>query len=135
MLLGGLCYSARDIVIMGISAAAFGAFFVTLWVCRRQGVLAGAAAGLILGVAYEPVYAPLFVLAGIAEGLLYGVSPTLAAAAAFASGMTWGCISTARSAHPAHARAAARRRPSAGPSGPVCSDSLQTGCRVQRRKG
>ncbi|HHT54392.1 MAG TPA: SpoIIE family protein phosphatase [Clostridiales bacterium] len=90
VLLGGLCYSARDIVIMGISAAAFSAFFVTLWVCRRHGVLAGAAAGLICGVAYEPVYAPLFVLAGIAEGLLYGVSPTLATAAAFASGMTWG---------------------------------------------
>jgi len=90
VLLGGLCYSARDIVIMGVSAAAFGAFFVTLLICRKEGILAGAAAGLVCGVAYEPVYAPLFVLAAISEGLLYVVSPTLAAAAAFASGMTWG---------------------------------------------
>lgn len=90
VLMTGICYAARDINIMGISAAAFGAFFATLYICRRHGILAGAAAGLLLGLAYEPVYAPIFVLAGIAEGLLHGFSPTLAAAAAFVSGMTWG---------------------------------------------
>jgi stage II sporulation protein E len=90
VLMTGLCYSARGLNIMGISVAAFGAFFATLWICRQHGILAGAAAGLVLGLAYEPVYAPLFVLAGIAEGLLHGFSPTIAAAAAFASGMIWG---------------------------------------------
>ncbi len=89
-LMAGICYAARDINIMGISAAVFGAFFMTLLICRRHGILAGASAGLVLGIACDPVYAPLFVLAAIAEGMLCGLSPTLAASAAFAGGMMWG---------------------------------------------
>lgn len=89
-IMAGLCYAARDINVMGISVAAFGALFVTLWICRGQGILAGAAAGLVCGVAFEPLYAPLFVLAAIAYGLLADVSATLASSSAFAAGMIWG---------------------------------------------
>lgn len=89
-LLAALCFAARELTVLGISAAAFGAFFATLYICVKRGVLEGAAAGLICGVAYEPLYAPLFVLAAIVCGMLYGISPVIATIAAFIAGMTWG---------------------------------------------
>ena len=90
LLLGALAYSAREIYIMGISLAVFGAFFVTLALGRKFGILEATAAGLICGLAVDPLYAPVFVLAAITDGLLYKLSPMLSVGAALGVGIIWG---------------------------------------------
>lgn len=89
-LIGGICYTLRDVYFFGISVCAFASLLVTLWMSRREGVLYGCVIGFICGIALDPIYAPLFILSAIAEGLLQSISPILASGAAFAVAMTWG---------------------------------------------
>ena len=57
LLLVSVTFALRDMYIIGISAGAFFAFFITLYVCRHSGTLKGAILGLAAGLAYSPIYA------------------------------------------------------------------------------
>lgn len=86
----GIVYAARGISFYGISLAAFGAMFLTLYVCRKRGIVWGVAAGMISGLAYSPIFAPAFIFAALAAGALWRVSTVFAATTAFSVGIAWG---------------------------------------------
>lgn len=86
----GVVYAARSVTVYGVSLAAFGAMFLTLYVCRRRGMIWGVAAGMISGLAYSPIFAPLFIFAALAAGALWRVSAIFAATTAFSVGVAWG---------------------------------------------
>ncbi len=89
-LLSALTYALRDFTLFGVYGGAFLAFFATLCISRRRGMLAGALAGLCLGLAFDPIYAPLFILEAAASGVLWSISPVAAATAGCIVGMIWG---------------------------------------------
>ena len=90
LLLVSLTFALREMYIIGISAGAFFAFFVTLYICRQSGVWKGAIMGLALGIAYSPIYAPMFALSGITVGILWDISAFGALVAGGTAGMLWG---------------------------------------------
>ncbi len=89
-LLVALVYSLRELTFFGVYVGAFAAFFVTLFIGRRRGILFGCLAGLCLGLAFKPIYAPLFILEAAAAGVLWNVSALAAATAGCVVGMIWG---------------------------------------------
>ncbi len=89
-LLSAVCYSLRDITFFGVYIGAFVAFFATLCVGRRRGILSGCLTGLCLGLAFRPIYAPLFILEAAAAGVLWNISALAAATAGCVVGMIWG---------------------------------------------
>lgn len=89
-LLVALVYSLRELTFFGVYVGAFAAFFVTLFIGRRRGILFGCLAGLCLGLAFKPIYAPLFILEAAAAGVLWNVSSLAAATAGCVVGMIWG---------------------------------------------
>ncbi len=89
-LLCAVCYSLRSITFFGVYIGAFVAFFATLCIGRRRGILSGCLAGLCLGLAFRPIYAPLFILEAAAAGVLWNISALAAATAGCVVGMIWG---------------------------------------------
>ncbi len=89
-LLASICFAIKDVTLFGVYAGAFLAFFATLCICRRRGILSGCISGLVLGLAFEPIYAPLFLLEAAAAGVLWNVSPLAAAVAGCITGTIWG---------------------------------------------
>jgi len=89
-LLAAVIYSVREQTLFGVYIAAFIAFFATLCIGRRKGMLAGAVAGGCLGLAFSPIYAPLFMLEAVAAGVLWNISAVAAATAGCVVGMIWG---------------------------------------------
>ena len=89
-LLTSVTFAIKDMYLIGISAGAFFAFFVTLYVCRVGGVLRGALIGLVCGLAYSPEYSPMFALSGITVGVLWNLSPFGALVAGGTAAMLWG---------------------------------------------
>jgi len=90
MLMMSLTFSLRDMYVIGVSLGAFFAYFITLYVCRKKGMLWGALVGGLCGVAYSPIYAPLFVLTAITVGALWSVSAFGALVGGGTAGMLWG---------------------------------------------
>lgn len=89
-MLVSVTFALRELYLIGISAGAFFAFFITLYVCRHGGIFKGAILGLLAGLAYSPEYAPMFALAGITVGVLWNVSAFGALVAGGAAAMLWG---------------------------------------------
>lgn len=89
-LLVSLTFALRGIYLIGISAGAFFAFFVTLYVCRQTGLWKGALVGIVCGLAYAPHYAPMFAIAGITVGVLWDISAFGALVAGGTGAMLWG---------------------------------------------
>ena len=89
-LLVSVTFALRTATLFGVYGAAFIAFFATLCIGRRKGMLAGAIAGACLGVAFNPIYAPLFVLEAVTAGVLWNISAVAAATAGCVVGMIWG---------------------------------------------
>jgi len=89
-LLAAVTYAMRDVSFFGIYIGAFLAFFATLCVGRRRGILGGCVTGLLLGLAFNPLYAPLFVLEAAAAGVLWNISALAAATAGCVVGSIWG---------------------------------------------
>lgn len=85
-----LIWSAGDITIYGISASVCGCMLVTLYLCRKHGIVAGMITGTVCGLAVAPQLAPLFAFAALSAGLLFPVSVSFAASAAFSVGIAWG---------------------------------------------
>ena len=89
-ILAAVTYSVRGLTLFGVYSAAFIAFFATLCAGRRRGMLAGCLVGGCLGLAFNPVYAPLFILEAVAAGVLWNISAVAAATAGCIVGMIWG---------------------------------------------
>ncbi len=89
-LLAAVTYALRGVTFFGVYVGAFLAFFVTLCVGRRRGMLAACVTGLCLGLALDPAYAPLFVLEAAAAGVLWNISALAAATAGCVVGAIWG---------------------------------------------
>ena len=90
MMLVALSYATRDFTFFGVYVGAFVTFFATLCICRRRGILAACLSGLCMGLAFDPTYAPLFILEGAAAGVLWNVSTLAAATAGCVVGIIWG---------------------------------------------
>lgn len=90
MMLVALSYATREFTFFGVYVGAFVTFFATLCICRRRGILAACVSGLLMGLAFDPIYAPLFILEGAAAGVLWNVSTLAAATAGCVVGIIWG---------------------------------------------
>ena len=84
-----LIYAARSLRVAYVSVSAFGAMLASLYLTRREGVLKGAVAGLLCGLAYLPAQAPLFALAAVCGGILFPVSVTLSTIIIIVVGSAW----------------------------------------------
>ena len=89
-LLVSLTFALRNFTLFGVYGGAFVAFFATLCAGRRKGMVMGCLFGACLGLAFDPIYAPLFVLGAAAAGVLWNISPLAAATAGCVAGMIWG---------------------------------------------
>ena len=83
----GSVYATSDFDVYGLSAAVVGSMILTLYVCRKKGLLFGMGAGAVCGLAYAPMLAPSFFLAALAAGALLKVSVFFAVFAAFCAGL------------------------------------------------
>lgn len=90
VLLTAVSYATRNITFFGVYIGAFFAFFVTLYIGRKRGILIGCLTGLCLGLAFKPIYAPLFILEAAAAGVLWNISALAAATAGCVVGIIWG---------------------------------------------
>lgn len=86
----GTVFGARELYIYGISLSVFLAMTATLYVTRREGIIAGVITGLVTGLAYSPLYSPVFVFSALMFGALRRVSALFAGIAAFFAGISWG---------------------------------------------
>ncbi len=85
-----LIWAVGDWKIYGISMAAFGCMFVTLYVTRKSGIVMGMVTGTVCGLAVTPQLAPLFAFSSLCSGLLFPISVFFAAVTAFSVGIAWG---------------------------------------------
>lgn len=74
----------------GISGAVLLAMGVTLYAADRRGIPHGILAGLLLGVAADPITAPMYAFGAVAFGVLRRVSMLFGALSALTVGMAWG---------------------------------------------
>ena len=85
-----LVFAAGDLKLYGISLAAFGCMFLTLYMTRKEGLITGLLTGTICGLAVSVSLAPLFAFGALAYGLFCSVSHGLAVFAALVAGLAWG---------------------------------------------
>ena len=85
-----LIWAVGDVKLYGVSVAAFGCMLVTLYACRKHGIVIGMVAGTVCGLAVAPDLAPLFAFAALSAGLLFPISVSLAAISACSVGLAWG---------------------------------------------
>ena len=89
-LFASLILATREYSPFGMSVSLFGAMVVTLYFCRKDGIMYGLVAGTLCGLAYSPVLAPMFVFAAIASGALFKVSTFFACLSACTVSVAWG---------------------------------------------
>lgn len=85
-----LVWSVRDQSLYGVSPSVFGSMFVTLYLTRKDGIIAGMIAGTVCGLAVSPDLAPLFAFSALSAGLLFPISKGLAVGTALSVGLAWG---------------------------------------------
>ncbi len=88
-LLAALVIATADLNIFGMSISLFLATFLTLYFCRRRGMMYGLVSSVILGLAYSPILAPAFAFAAIASGALFNVSVFFASLSASTVALAW----------------------------------------------
>ncbi len=88
-LLTAMALSLREISFFGINLSVFLAFFSSIYLSRKKGILMGAATGLFSGLAFSGLYAPAFVLSAITAGISSSYGAALITASACVS-MLWG---------------------------------------------
>lgn len=82
--------SLSDVHFYRVSLSVFAALGTTLWITHRKGISIGILAGLCLGLAADPVTAPLYAFAAIGAGALKRISIFMGALSAISVGMAWG---------------------------------------------
>lgn len=88
-LLSAAVLSVKDISVIGINISAFLAFGASVYLAMKKGILTGAFAGLLSGLAFSPIYAPAFVLSAIAGGVMSSSVP-MAVTLSTGVAMLWG---------------------------------------------
>lgn len=73
-----LTMALSPLYIGGISIQTVSAFLLTLYVSKYGGILRGAFAGILVGMACDLTYAPLFALCGMVSGFLWQYGAALA---------------------------------------------------------
>ena len=89
-LAASLILACNEITVMGMSVSLFGAMMITLYFCRRKGIMYGLVIGTLCGIAYSPMLAPLFAFAALTSGALWRVSSFFACLSACSVGIAWG---------------------------------------------
>lgn len=82
-------YGGAKTNIYGVSLSVFSALLISFFATYKWGLGYGAICGLVLGVAYSPMLAPLFVIASLCAGIFVKISPSLATFCAFFSCCAW----------------------------------------------
>ena len=85
-----LVFSLRDLQLYRVSLSAALALLSTLWLTSRKKLAAGILGGLLFGLAFDPIAAPLFAFAALGYAALHRFSIFLAAISAMGIGMAWG---------------------------------------------
>ncbi len=83
-------WAVGDMKLYGVSLAAFGCMFVTLYLSRQGGAVLGVLSGALLGLAISVEAVPLFAFAGLVFGMLRPISVTFATACALSVSIAWG---------------------------------------------
>ncbi len=82
-------FGGAKINFYGVSLSVFAALMLTFFTVSYKGVGYGAFLGLVLGLCYSPMLAPLFVIAALCAGIFVRFSAPLACFAAFFSSCAW----------------------------------------------
>ena len=88
-LCGMTVFGAREINAYGVSLSVLFALAVTFFVTCRYNIGYGSVCGLLLGLCYSPMLAPLFVISALCMGILGRFSIPLACFAAFFASCAW----------------------------------------------
>ena len=86
-LLGVCAFGASSLEIYGVSVAVAGGIIATLLISTRRSFLRGLAAALVIGLAYSPTSAPIFLLCALSAGFFKKISPTLISASSLATSL------------------------------------------------
>jgi len=70
VLLFSFVYASNSVAVLGISLAPILAMLFTLHVTHREGLLMGAVCAVAVGVAYDPLHAPAYLLAALVCGMM-----------------------------------------------------------------
>ncbi len=73
-------FALKNMHLLGFSLGSVATVLITLYVSKMSGFTRGGTYGLICGLAFNPVYSPIYAICGMASGLLWkaGTSATLA---------------------------------------------------------
>ena len=82
-------FGAAKINLYGVSLSVLAAMLITFFVTYSRGVGYGAILGLVLGLCYSPMLAPIFVISALCGGVLMRFSAPLACFAAFFACCAW----------------------------------------------
>lgn len=91
-------YCLGSKTLFGFSLGCVVAFILTLYISKECGMLRGGIVGLICGLAFNTVYAPLFAIAGLVSGLFWKSGTLLSTLAAIICGVGYGVYANGFSA-------------------------------------
>ena len=90
LVLCAICvFGGAKINFYGVSLSVFAALMLTFFTVSYKGIGYGAFLGLILGLCYSPMLAPLFVISALCAGIFVRFSAPLACFVAFFSSCAW----------------------------------------------
>lgn len=78
----GICFSLREVILMGLSLGALAVFVTSLILTRREGLLVGLLAAVTCGLSMDPTFIPVCVVASVTVFCLGELSLTVAAGSA-----------------------------------------------------
>ena len=82
-------FGAREINVYGVSVSVLIGLTVTFFLTNKREIGYGSLGGLVLGVCYSPMLAPIFVFSALCMGILARFSVALACFAAFFASCAW----------------------------------------------
>lgn len=83
-------YSLRGYELFGFSLCAIAAFTFSLYVSKECGLLRGTVIGVLCGIGYNMLYAPLFAIAALISGMFWRLGNAYATIAALVTGVFYG---------------------------------------------
>ena len=82
--------AVKEIPFFGLNLGVILSFAAALYVSWSGGIMRGGIAGLICGIACEPLFAPVYAIAGMAAGIFWNISAFVSVSAACVLGLCWG---------------------------------------------
>ena len=84
-----IVFSLHAFSVFGISLSLLFGFFTTLYISKKYGFLRGCIFSVVVGLAYAPAYAPMFIFAALATVLLSQISVLCAVTASCILSSVW----------------------------------------------